>query len=91
MEQLFSSGRIADLILAIMAIEAVGILMLGGPWNGWGLAGLLGNLAAGAALVVALRFALTGGDWTLVAAALVCSLIGHLVDVGSRLRSRRQE
>ena len=90
MEQLFTSGRIADVVLVIMAAEAVLLLYLGRPWSGWGFAGLLGNLLAGASLVVALKIALIGGDWILVAFALIASLVGHLADVLSRLRSRRR-
>ncbi len=88
MEQLFTSGRIADVVLVIMAAEALLLLYLGRPWTGWGLSGLLGNLFAGASLVVALKIALTGGDWLFVAFALVASLIGHLADVLSRLQPR---
>lgn len=87
-EQLFSTGLVADLVLVVMALEAAVLLYVMRHEAKSQLVGLLGNLAAGAFLVGALRIALTGGDWKFIALALIGSLIGHGIDVSQRLGSR---
>jgi len=47
---------------------------------------LAGNLLAGGCLLLALRFALVGGAWWLVAACLAGSLLAHLLDLRQRWR-----
>lgn len=88
MTELFASGRIIDGILVLVALEAVALLV----WRartGRGPAPvpLLCNLASGAALMLALRAALTGAEWPLVAACLFGSLVAHATELGLRLRS----
>lgn len=85
MEEAFSGGRIVDIILGLMALEAVGLLLLRG-WLGRGPSPneILVSLAAGVCLMIALRVALTGGPWQAIAAALVASLLAHLADLGLR-------
>ncbi|HZF74460.1 MAG TPA: hypothetical protein VE033_01315 [Acetobacteraceae bacterium] len=85
MEALFSTGRVADLILLTLALEAV----LLGAW--WRLSGtgvppraLLPFLAAGACFALALRVALTDGWWGWVAVLLGGAFLAHLLDVGLR-------
>lgn len=87
MEWLVRSGHVADVILACLVIE--GALLF--AWRryagrGPGVADILAILLPGAFLVLALRFALTGAAWPLVAAMLVAALVAHLVDLGRRLR-----
>jgi hypothetical protein len=82
---LIVSGRIADVILVVMALEG---LVLGWLWRGDGagrLLSLVGNLAGGGFLVLALKAALTGADWGWIAAALIGSMFGHGLDVVTRL------
>lgn len=86
MQELIGSGRVADVVLAVMALEAVVLLAFLRPRRA-GLIGLLGNLAGGAALVLALRFALTGMDWQWIAGALLLSMSGHALDLATRLSS----
>lgn len=87
MAQLFTSGRIADILLAIIVIEAVAISAY---WRatGRGIAprDLLPNLIAGAMLVLALRFALVGMDWTWIAGALAAAGAASVVDLKRRWR-----
>lgn len=45
---------------------------------------LLANMAAGSCLLLALRAALTGAEWGLVAGCLLAGLIAHLVDLSIR-------
>lgn len=86
MQDLFTSGRIADVVLAIIAMEAIVLLTVAKRRGGVSLVGLIGNLLAGASLVVALKLALTGGHWALIAAALSASLVGHAADLWGRWR-----
>lgn len=85
MRDLIVSGRIADIILVIMALEG---LLLGWLWRGDGakrLLSLAGNLAGGGFLVLALKASLTGAGWGWIAAALIGSMLGHGLDVVTRL------
>ncbi len=88
MAELFASGRVVDAILALMLLEGVALWALGRA-TGRGLApgAILTNLAAGAALLLALRAALTGAAWYAVAAWLVAGLLAHLADLWRRLAS----
>jgi len=87
MEALFTSGRIADIALGVMAVEAV-ILYALTAYQGYAeqYRALLANLAAGASLVIAVRLALVGADWQWIAAALAMSLLAHSLDLIMRLR-----
>jgi uncharacterized protein (DUF983 family) len=87
MADLFSSGRVADLVLLVLAAEAC-LLALWHRRSGRGMAPLaiLGLALPGAALVLALRFALTGAAWPWIALALVAALLAHLLDLALRLR-----
>jgi peptidoglycan/LPS O-acetylase OafA/YrhL len=85
MSEFFTSGRVADLILGVMALEAVILLFY---WRktrrGIAPAATLINLLAGACLVLALRSALVGAHWTWTAACLAAALVVHLLDLGQR-------
>ncbi|RAI57709.1 hypothetical protein DOO78_18070 [Roseicella frigidaeris] len=87
MQALFSSGRVVDLALALMLVEAVALLALRRS-RGGGLAPaeLLAFLLAGAGLLLALRAALVGAAWEWVALPLVLALLAHLADLGLRWR-----
>ena len=88
MAAFFSNGHVADLVLAVLAAEAVLLL----AWHcrtGQGLRprAVLGLALPGVALVLALRFALTDAGWEWVALALVGAFAAHLFDLAVRLRS----
>lgn len=87
MQQIIESGRIADIILIVMAAEAVGILLYARlrQLPSRSIAETLAGLAAGASLVIALRFALTDSGWIFIAAALVASFVAHLTETLLRL------
>jgi hypothetical protein len=89
MMALFTSGRVVDLILTIMAIEAI-VLLTYRMATGRGIppAGLVTNLIAGALLLLALRTALTGSPWTLTAAWLGGALLAHIADLAQRWRNQ---
>ena len=88
MHRLIANGHLVDLILGLMLLEA-GLLLAWRRLRGGGIAplDLLGNLAAGAALLLALRIALTGGSEVALALALAASLLGHLFDLARRWRA----
>ena len=85
-ETLFASGRVVDIALALMVLEAVGLWVYrrtqGRPFP---LADVAWNLAAGACLLLALRAALTGAGWAWVALFLTAALVAHIGDLRRRL------
>lgn len=87
MAEFFASGRVADLILLVLAAEAL-LLLAWRRRTGRGLPpmALAGLVLPGVALVLALRAALTGAGWPFVAMALVAALAAHLFDLAQRLR-----
>jgi hypothetical protein len=85
MRALFASGHIVDLILVLVAAEAV----LLGVWHrrtgrGVALAAAAPMLCAGAGLMLAVRAALVGAWWGWVAAALLAGLLAHVADLRRR-------
>lgn len=91
MAALFESGRIVDLILALMILEAAALVALARAFPGRiRLAGLLFNLAAGACLLLALRAVLNDAGWPVAGAWLALALVAHLADLNQRLRASRR-
>jgi hypothetical protein len=89
MADLFATGRIVDLIIALVVLEALTVLVLSrlAPRSMDFLA-LLPTLASGLLLLLALRAAIAGLGWQLIAAPLALALIAHLVDLRVRWRRR---
>jgi hypothetical protein len=87
MAELFASGRLVDLILIIVAVEAACLLLY---WRsrrrGVSPGDLLPNLCAGGFLLLALRLSLGGAGWQLCCASLGAAGIAHLVDLNRRWR-----
>jgi hypothetical protein len=87
MAELFASGRLVDLILIIVAIEAACLVIY---WRSTGSGvspgDLLPNLFAGAFLLLALRLSLGGAGWQLCCGSLAAAGLAHLVDLGRRWR-----
>ncbi len=86
---LLESGRLIDIILALMVIEAVALLV----WRrrtGRGLssAAILLNVAAGACLMGALRAAIVGAGAGWILGCLALALVMHMADLAVRLRER---
>ena len=85
LEAFFATGQVADLLLALIAAEAA--------WLAWrrrtgrsAPAGVMPFLLAGAALVLALRLALTEAWWGWIGLALAASGAAHAVDLAGRWR-----
>ncbi|MFO1394590.1 MAG: hypothetical protein U1F09_12570 [Steroidobacteraceae bacterium] len=82
-----AGGRAADVVLALMALEAV-VLVGYNRRSGRGLAPreLLPGLAAGALLVLALRATLAGQGVAGATPWLLGALVAHLSDLALRWR-----
>jgi len=87
MEWLFASGHAADLILAVLAAEALWLKLA----RGWGWSAILGLLGPGALMMIGLRTALTGAEWWWIALPLGLSLPLHLYDLKARLSAARSD
>ena len=87
MDEFFSSGRAADVVLALMVAEGVGLVayhrMTG---HGMATADVLSCLLPGAFLVLALFGALVDDGWTWITFGLIAALLSHLVDLSRRMR-----
>ncbi|GAB4353552.1 MAG: hypothetical protein Kow00114_02760 [Kiloniellaceae bacterium] len=87
MEELFHSGRVVDLVLAFVLVEAAVVFLHYRP-SGRGLApgAMIALLLPGVCLLLALRAAITGADWPSLAFWLLAALLAHLVDLRRRWR-----
>lgn len=87
MQQLFASGRIVDLILLLVAAEAIALAIYHRrTGNGLESLDLLTALIPGVCLLFALRAALTGEAWPAIALWLSAALVTHLGDLWRRRR-----
>ena len=86
--ELVRSGRVVDLIVAVVVVEAILLWTLRRRLPGHLHArDLIGLLAPGVCLMLALRAALTNADWTVVAGWLTAALLTHLYDLWRRFGS----
>lgn len=76
----FASGRAADVMLALLALELVWLWRV----RGSALLTAFAVVAPGALIVLGLRGALTGAAWPLVALPLALALPAHLLDLARR-------
>lgn len=87
MAELFASGRIVDLIVALVVVEAVALIALHrARQRGPGIASIIAMLVPGVCLLLALRAALTAAPWTTIALWLAAALVAHMADVAHRMR-----
>lgn len=90
MDELFSTGLIADIMLAFMALEAVVLVLYRRKTNrGLTPRAVFWMLLPGACLVLALRAALVGAAWQWLTLAVCASLIAHLGYLRERSRLRQ--
>lgn len=89
MTDFFAGGHVAEMLLAVLALEAA-VLLGVWRWRGQGVppAPLLAFLAAGACLALALRAALTGQAWPWVALWLTLAGPAHLAWLALAWRRR---
>lgn len=79
----FMSGHAADLVLAVLALEAVWLKL-----RGWSAVKIIGFLGPAVFIVLALRAALVGAGWEWVAVLLAASFPLHLMDLRLRMDAR---
>ena len=84
---LFERGHAADLIIAVLAAEALW-LRAARSWSVRAIAGLIGPAVL---IVLGLRAAMVGAEWWWIAVPLAASFPLHLMDLRSRLRSDRAD
>jgi hypothetical protein len=88
--EFFLGGTAVDIVLAMVVVEAVALAFASrlGP-RARALQGLGWSMASGGCLVVALRVAVAGGPWPLLAAGIAGSLAAHLMDLRQRWNAAR--
>lgn len=83
-ETFFARGHAADLVLAVLALEAVWLRFA----KHWSAARILGLIGPAVFIVLALRAALVGAGWEWVAVLLALSLPLHLMDLRVRFSGK---
>ena len=83
MQSLFDSGRIVDFILLVMLVEMAVLTAT----RRMRLPDVVFLMLPGACLLLALRGALVGAPWPMIAMALAASFVAHIVDVVRRSAS----
>ena len=78
-EALFATGHAADIVIAVLVIEAAGLIKRGWDWHDVVLMLLPGTL-----MMIGLRGALIGADWPWIALPLALSFPAHLADLSAR-------
>ncbi|GEO82650.1 hypothetical protein [Pararhodospirillum oryzae] len=89
MSTLFTSGIVIDIILLLMIVEGWVLIRLT-PRSGGALSprAVVALLLPGAFLMLAVRAALIGAPWFLVALILALSFVAHMADIYIRLTDR---
>lgn len=89
MDELLAGTRLADLVLALTALEALALLLYH-RFTGRGLApgDYLLNLVSGVCLMLALRSVLAGAGWHGLAGWLLAAGLAHGTDLWRRWRRR---
>jgi hypothetical protein len=90
-DDLVASGRLADLAIAVMAIEAVVLSAIFRRRRPGLLLSLLPTLSSGLFLLLALKAALQDGGHVVILACLTGSLIAHATDIALRLSLRKPQ
>lgn len=79
MEQFFSSGRAVDVVLLVLAVEAVWLKNRGWHWPD-----IIAALLPAVLMMIALRAALTGMGWPFISLPLALAFPVHLYDLKRR-------
>ena len=88
MAELFASGRIVDLILLLVVIEVMALaLVRAKSARGLALRDLLGGLAPGVFLLLALRSTMMLSGWSVTAFWLAIAFAAHVADLSRRWKS----
>ncbi len=85
-ESLFRSSHIADVVIAVMALEALALAIAARVRSrNWSLGSMLTGMLPGLFLVLALRAALVQASPLWIAAALSAALLTHMLDMRLRI------
>jgi hypothetical protein len=88
MDALFADGRIVNLIVGLVAFEAIALLAYRSlTGRGLGATDILAMLVPGLGLLMALRASLEGAAWPVMAAWLLAAFAAHLADLWRRHRN----
>lgn len=79
MDEFFASGRAVDVVLVVLAIEAIWL-----RWRGNGWADIMPALLPAVLMMIALRAALTGMAWPFISISLALAFPVHLYDLYRR-------
>jgi len=80
-----TNGLAIELILVLVVLEGIALTVYHRrTGRGPSASMLVPNLIAGAALLLAVRLALTDAWWGWLAGALLLALLAHLLDLGMR-------
>lgn len=79
MTELFASGHAVDVVLAVLALEAFWLKFRGVGWRD-----IMSTLLAAVLMMIALRSALTGQAWPMIAIPLALSFPAHIYDLRRR-------
>jgi hypothetical protein len=85
MAELFANGRIVDAILGLVLVELSALILIRMKTRrGLNPRDLVAGLLPGVGLLLALRAALLGDPWRIIALCLGVALIAHVYDLARR-------
>ncbi len=79
MHEFFASGRAADAVLCVLAVEAIWLIARGNSWRD-----VVPALLPAVLMIVAVRAALTGAPWPWVSIPLALAFPVHIYDLYRR-------
>ncbi|WP_373490411.1 hypothetical protein [Parasphingorhabdus sp.] len=79
MREFFASGHAVDVVLAVLVAEALWLRFRGGCWPD-----ITAMILPAVLMMIALRAALTGEDWPMIAIPLTLAFPVHLYDLRRR-------
>lgn len=79
MEEFFASGRAVDVVLVVLAVEAIWLKFRGNVW-----ADIVPALLPAVLMMISLRAALTGMAWPFISVPLALAFPVHLYDLRRR-------
>lgn len=85
MDEFFASGRAVDVVLLVLAVEAIWLKSRGNLW-----ANILPALLPAVLMMLGLRAALTGMAWPFISLPLMLAFPVHLYDLRRRRMLQRQ-
>lgn len=79
MTDFFASGHAVDVVLSVLALEVLWLKFRGVGWRD-----IASTLMAAVLMMIALRSALTGQPWPMIALPLALSFPAHIYDLRRR-------